>query len=261
MTAITVTVLLLIIGGFIAFAIVLQLKEQARLAKMRKISKLNNQLRQVRRYLDDLPPQYQPKDMRLWLFSRTIAICDELIALQPDDNIKRRRRQLAQEMSEFQKSKQKRRAKPMSDEVMIVEVKRVFESFRTFLISAKRDKLISDDIMRRYNDLFDFYDHKISADHFAYLARQAFLSGKIEKAGELYRDAIGQLAPIKDSVEAKTIISKYEDLLKEIEEDLAMQRLEAQAVREDTDAENEKELNDEWSKFIDDNTFTEKKRF
>ena len=67
MTAIIVTLLLLIIGGFIAFAIYLQLKEQARIERLRKAALLNNQLRQVRRYLDEMPAQYQPKDMRLWL--------------------------------------------------------------------------------------------------------------------------------------------------------------------------------------------------
>ena len=72
----------LVIGGFIAFAIWLQLKEKSRLDGLRKIAALNNQLRQVRRYLDDMPPQYQPKGMRLWLFKRTVAIFDQLIFLQ-----------------------------------------------------------------------------------------------------------------------------------------------------------------------------------
>lgn len=156
MTAVTITVLLLVIGGFIAFAIFLQIKEQARLEKLRKVANLNNQLRQVRRYLDEMPPQYQPKDMRLWLFSRMIAIYDQLILLQPDPTLTRRRGHLAEEMVEFQTNKQKRRAKPMNDEILIIEVKRLFESFKSFLIVSQKEKSIDPDVVHRYSKLLDF---------------------------------------------------------------------------------------------------------
>lgn len=262
MTAVSISVLLLVIGGFIGFAIFLQLKEQARLAKLRKIATLNNQLRQVRRYLDDMPPQYQPKDMRLWLFSRMIAIYDELLLLQPDATLTRRRGHLAEEMTEFQTSKQKRRAKPMNDEVLIVEVKRLFESFKSFLILSKRDKTIDPDLAHRYSQLLDFFHYKINADYHAYLARKAFLSGQMETAVEMYKEALSQLSPIKDSIEAKSTILKYTDLMQEIEEDLALQREEEEKVkRMEAESNGEEDLNDEWNKFIEDSTFKEKKRF
>jgi tetratricopeptide (TPR) repeat protein len=260
MTAVTITVLLLVIGGFIVFAIILQLKEQARLAKLRKVASLNNQLRQVRRYLDDMPPQYQPKDMRLWLFSRMLYIYDQLLELQPDATLTRRRAHLAEEMSEFQTSKQKRRAKPMNDEVLIVEVKRLFDSFESFLITSQRDKVIDSDLSYRYIQLIHFFQYKINADHYAYLARKAFLSGKMETALELYQEALSQLAPLKDSAQAQPVILKYQDVIQEIEEDLALQKAEAE-IAKSMAAEGDEELDDEWNKFIEDSSFKEKKRF
>ncbi|MGJ8646237.1 MAG: hypothetical protein ACSHXJ_05015 [Marinomonas colpomeniae] len=260
MTAVTITVLLLVIGGFITFAIVLQLKEQARLAKLRKISTFNNKLRQVRRYLDEMPPQYQPKDMRLWLFSLMISLYDQLSELQPDPTITRRRNHLAEEMAEFQKSKQKRRAKPMNDEVLILEVKRLFESFKLFLISSQREKLLDSDIVHRYSKLLDFFHYKINADYHGYLARKAFLSGLLDTAIEMYKEAISQLTPIKDTPEAQPVIVKYKDLLKEIEDDLALQKAEEESDKL-ANTEEEEGLDDEWSKFIEDSSFKEKKRF
>ncbi len=260
MSAVTITVLLLVIGGFIAFAIVLQLKEQARLEKLRKIASLNNQLRQVRRYLDEMPPQYQPKDMRIWLFTRMLAIYDQLLSLQPDASLSRRRNHLAEELSEFQESKQKRRAQPMNDELKIIEVKRLFESFKSFLVQAQKDKIVGSDVAHRYKKLMDFYHYKVNADYHAYLARRAFLSGQMESAIDLYKEALVQLNPIQEEVEAQPIIQKYQDILQEIEEDLALQKAEEELTKS-MDSEEEEELDDEWNKFIEGSTFQEKKRF
>ncbi|UTV98528.1 hypothetical protein KDW99_14870 [Marinomonas rhizomae] len=260
MTAVTITVLLLVIGGFIAFAIFLQLKEQARLEKLRKVANLNNQLRQVRRYLDEMPSQYQPKDMRLWLFSRMIAIYDQLILLQPDPTLTRRRGHLAEEMAEFQTNKQKRRAKPMNDEILIIEVKRLFESFKSFLIVSQKEKSIDPDVVHRYSKLLNFYHYKINSDYHAYLARKAFLSGQMDTAVEMYKEALGQLTPIKDSVEAQPTILKLKDLIQEIEEDLALQKAEEEITQNMSNGD-EEEMDDEWNKFIEDSSFKEKKRF
>jgi tetratricopeptide (TPR) repeat protein len=260
MTAVTITVLLLVIGGFIAFAIFLQLKEQARLNKLRTMAILNNQLRQVRRYLDDMPPQYQPKDMRLWLFSRLVAIYDQLLQLQPDPTLMRRRNQLAEEMSEFQISKHKRRAKPMNDELLIIEVKRLFESFKSFLILSQKEKTIDADVVHRYSKLLNFYHYKVNADYHAHLARKAFLSGQMETAVEMYKEALSQLAPIKNLVEAQSTIQQYQELMQEIEDDLALQKAEEE-IGKNVSNEAEEELDDEWSKFIEESTFKEKKRF
>ncbi|BDX03567.1 hypothetical protein MACH16_23150 [Marinomonas pontica] len=174
MTAVTITVLLLVIGGFIAFAIFLQLKEQARLEKLRKVATLNNQLRQVRRYLDEMPPQYQPKDMKLWLFSRMIAIYDQLLVLQPDITLTRRREHLLEEMAEFQESKQKRRAKPMNDELMIIEIRRLFESFKSFLIASQKEKTIDPDVVHRYSKLLN-PEFKSEVRHFHFKQLSTFL--------------------------------------------------------------------------------------
>lgn len=260
MTAVTITVLLLVIGGFIAFAIFLQLKEQARLEKLRKVATLNNQLRQVRRYLDEMPPQYQPKDMKLWLFSRMIAIYDQLLVLQPDITLTRRREHLLEEMAEFQESKQKRRAKPMNDELMILEIRRLFESFKSFLIASQKEKTIDPDVVHRYSKLLNFYHYKINADYHSYLARKAFLSGQMETAVEMYKEALSQLTPVKESIEAQSTILKLKDLLQEIEDDLALQKAEEEISRS-MDSQEEGELDDEWSKFIEDSTFQTKKRF
>ncbi|QUX92673.1 hypothetical protein CYL31_15265 [Marinomonas sp. A3A] len=260
MTAVTITVLLLVIGGFIAFAIFLQLKEQARLEKLRKVATLNNQVRQVRRYLDEMPPQYQPKDMKMWLFSRMIAIYDQLIELQPDPTLTRRRGHLAEEMAEFQTNKQKRRAKPMNDELLIIEIKRLFESFKSFLILSQKEKTIDPDVVHRYSKLLNFYHYKVNSDYHAYLARKAFLSGQMDTAVEMYKEALSQLTPIKESVEAQPTILKLKDLLKEIEDDLALQKAEEE-ITKNINNEEEGELDDEWSKFIEDSSFKEKKRF
>jgi len=260
MTAVTITVLLLVIGGFIAFAIFLQLKEQARLEKLRKVAMLNNQLRQVRRYLDEMPPQYQPKDMRLWLFSRMIAIYDKLLVLQPDATLTRRRSHLAEEMSAFQSSKQKRRAKPMNDELLIIEVKRLFESFKSFLILSQKEKSLDSDVVHRYSKLLNFYHYKVNADYHAHLARKAFLSGKMEAAVDMYKEALSQLTPIRDLPEAQPIILKLKDLLQEIQDDLSLQKAE-EKISKSMEKEGAGELDDEWSKFIEDSTFQTKKRF
>lgn len=262
MTAIIVTLLLMVIGGFIAFAIYLQLKEQARVERLRKVALLNNQLRQVRRYLDELPAQYQPKDMRLWLYARMIAICDELLAVQPDEPLSRRRRFLQEEMQQFQNSKEKRRAKPVVDEIQIMELKRLFESFHGYLLTAKSSKQIDEDTFARYDELIHWFQYKINADHHSYLARQFFLTHKMEEAISEYHEAIAQLKSVEEKPEAAELIEKYLETIQEIQEDMELQQREAEMEAEAMeDSEAEDELDDEWQKFIQDGEFQRKKHF
>lgn len=262
MTVIVVTLMLLVIGGFIAFAIVLQMKEQARIERLRKIAFLNNQMRQIRRYLDELPAQYQPKDMRLWLYSRLIATCDELLGIQPDEPLERRRKFLNEEMQQFQASKEKRRAKPVIDELQIVELRRLFDSFSIYLTTAKSHKQINEELFMRFDALIHWYKYKINSDHHAYLARQFFLTQKLTDAVHEYQEAIKQLLPIQENPEAASAIKGYEEVIKEIEDDMELQKREAEleeASKEDEAAEGE--LDDEWQKFISEGEFQPKKHF
>ncbi len=262
MTAVFVTLLLLVIGGFIAFAIYLQLKEQARIERLRKVALLNNQLRQERRFLDELPAQYQPKDMRLWLFSRLIATSDELLKIQPDDALSRRRRFLQEEMVQFQGSKEKRRAKPVIDDVQILELKRMFDSFASYIINCRSDKKIDPDSADRFESLLHLYKYKVNSDYHSYLARQFFLTHKMDEAIAEYREAIAQLQPIHEQTEAAEAITKYEEIIQEIEDDLALQKREAEAeLANQEDSEAEEELEDEWQKFMDEGEFQRKKHF
>ncbi|MCB5160825.1 hypothetical protein [Marinomonas algarum] len=260
MTAMTITVLILLVVGFVALVVVMQLKEQARLDKLRKIAELNNKIRQVRRYLDETPPQYQPKDMRLWLISRKIKLYEQLLALQPDKTMSRRHDNLVEELQRFQDSKQKRRAKPINDELMILEIRRLFESFKSFLIASKKERTISGDVVHRYNRLLHFYHFKVSSDYHAYLARQAFLSGQLDTSIDLYKESLNQLNPVKETIEAQDTISRLKDLLHEIIEDTALQKAE-QEMSKHEDVKREAELDAEWNNYIEGSDFQTKKRF
>jgi hypothetical protein len=258
MTTITIIVLLALFGGFIGFVIMLQMKEQARLEKLRKASLLNNQARQIRRYLDDFPPQYQPKDLRLWLFSCLVSVFDELLSLQPDESLKRRRSHAAQEMQEFQESKQKRKARAVNDELQVMELKRLFDSFDNFLNTSKEQKKIDSNSAFKYKTLLSFFRYKVSADHKGYLARQAFLMNKFEDAIELYKEAVSELEPIKEVPEADEARKKFQGYVDEIESDLLLQKQEEELMGDD---EEEEDADDEWNKFIGKDDFEKKKYF
>lgn len=251
---------LLVVGiGFIAFVVTLQMKEQARLEKLRKVAMLNNQTRQVRHYLDDLPAQYQPKDMRLWLYSRLVGIHDELIKLAPDEKLAKRRRHVVEEMEKFQASKQKRKAKAINDELLIINIRRLLDSFFSFIQQSKDAKKLDSDACHKYSQLISFYRYKLKADHKAYQARQFFLTGKLQEAVEMYRNAAEELDEIKETPEAKEAIMKYNSAADEIESDLKLQQQEAEM--EEEEEEDQDGLDDEWSKFMENDEFTKKKTF
>jgi hypothetical protein len=82
----------------------------------------------------------------------------------------------------------------------------------------------------------------------------------METAVDMYNEALSQLGPIKESLEAQPVILKIKDLLQEIEDDFALQKAEEE-ISKSMESEGEEELDDEWSKFIQDSTFQTKKRF
>ena len=256
---IIITGLLILGGAFIVFVIYLQLKEQARIDKLRKVAALNNQTRQVRHYLDDLPAQYQPKDMKVWLFTRLVEIFDELQALAPDDKTVTRRQRVVEELEVFRGSKQKRKAKAINDELMVINLRRLLDSLQNFLTHSRGTKKLDADTFERYSQLIAFYRYKLSSDNKAFLARQSFLSGRLEDAIRMYKKAIEDLAPISSMDEAKEIEARLKTLIVEIEDDLKLQQEEAKE-HEEAEAEAE-ELDSEWNKFIDSDGFTKKRTF
>lgn len=257
MSTLIITALLIVSGAFISFVIYLQLKEQARLEKQRKVATLNNQTRQVRHYLDDLPAQYQPKDMRLWLFGRLLEIFDEIQKLAPDDRILTRRQRVVEELEVFRGSKQKRKAKAINDEMMVINLRRLLDSFQNFLTHSRGNKKIDVDTYERYSQLIAFYRYKLGSDNKAFLARQLFLSGKLEESIAMYKKALEELAPISGMGEAKEIEERLKSVIAEIEEDLKLQQEEAKMLEDDE----EEQLDDEWNKFIEDDGFTKKRTF
>jgi hypothetical protein len=94
------------------------------------------------------------------------------------------------------------------------------------------------------------------------MARQAFLTEKFDKAIELYKEAMSQLEPISENPEAKSAIAGYQQIIDEIESDLELQRQEeALSSNTEEDEQAEENLDDEWSQFMDQNTFKKKKHF
>ncbi|TBR43117.1 hypothetical protein CBF23_005375 [Marinomonas agarivorans] len=258
MSVIIVTGLLLLGGGLIGFIIYLQLKEQARIDKLRKVAALNNQTRQVRHYLDDLPAQYQPKDMRLWLFSRLLDIFDELQRLSPDEKTRNRRQRVAEELEVFKSSKQKRKAKAISDEMMVINLRRLLDSLSNFLEISVRNKKLDKETFERYSQSIAFNRYKLSSDNKAFVARRAFLSGNLEEAIELYKKALVDLEPIQGMDGCKELEDKLKQMVVEIESDLKLQQEEAARLAEQED----EELTEEWDKFMeDDDGFTKKRTF
>lgn len=262
MPVITIVVLLVVFFGFVGFMVVMQLQEQARLERLRKVAHLNNQNRLVRRYLDDLPPQYQPKDLRLWLFSRLLANYNELLALQPDESLSRRRALLAEEMENFKESKQKRKAKAINDELVVIELRRLLDSLISYIEQEKRHKNLDQDTAFRYNNIITFFRCKVRADHQAYQARQFFLLGKLEEAIEFYEKAIGELEEVEQIPEAMEAKKRFEGYITELQSDLQLQQDEAAKEAENAeDCSAEEELDDEWAKFFENNEFQKKKHF
>ena len=185
---------------------------------------------------------------------------DALLALQPDDTLLRRRNHLSQEMQEFQDSKAKRKARAISDELQILEIRRLFESFSMFLRQAKEQNLIDSDSVFKYKNLFDFYRYKVSADHKAYLARQAFLTNRFEDAVGFYREAALELENAKEVPEAQEAQKHFVALANEIDSDLQLQKAEAERFAQE-DPEEEESLDKEWDQFMNKDGFTKKKYF
>ncbi|MGR0277775.1 hypothetical protein ACUM5Y_01875 [Marinomonas dokdonensis] len=256
MTEIAIFILLLLIGSVIVLAIVLQFKEQARQEKLRKLTRLDNQLRLLRSFIDDIPSQYQPKDMRIWLFSRVVAVCDEIQTLKTDTAIAKKRSRFAEELKRFQGNQDNRKPKPINDELLISGLKRLFESLRSYILLAHKEKQLSLDVVQRYESLLMLYKYQVSADFYAFQAKQAYLNGKKENAIQIYKEAISQLAPIKDTPQVVPIIDDFNAVIADINAEITAPPVDDNLPNKNTEA-----LDEEWEQFIDESTFTEKKRF
>ncbi|WP_375177169.1 hypothetical protein [Marinobacter mobilis] len=250
------TTIVLALAGIVAISIVAivasQLREKARIQRMRKIATLEDTYRRAQSLLTELPGQYLTTDIKLLLLQRMETACKSLVSLKSEKPVAEwlaDTQQLKQKVSKGEDKRPPTRIDSPEKSNQVKELlKNLFALIETMHKSGQTDKASAKKNLRYVL----FLVHKTHADLHIFQAREHMKHNAIRKAIHEYHLASTEMGKSKDNPLAAKAVKSLRIRIKELE---AMAN-EAQAAKAG-DAEQNR-LDKEWDTFLEDDSWKKK---
>ncbi|WP_250658295.1 hypothetical protein [Alkalimarinus coralli] len=245
-TAITIIIILIILGS-ISLLFISQAREKARIEKIRKTNALQDRYRRVQRLINEIPPQYLNKELRVMILERGIETLSELVALKPDPTIQSNIKNDQQALKTVQESTETPKPVPIKDEATSKEVSKLLELLYRFIERQRATKKLDKSTSNKYLAYINYLISKVRADLAITKAKEAQKNGKLRVAIHNYHNAISEMMRIKDNPLAIKALTGYKAKIKQLEE-----AAEKEGKEGTVNPEAEKEsLNKEWDDYLD----------
>lgn len=245
-TAITIIIILIILGS-ISLLFISQAREKARIEKIRKANALQDRYRRVQRLINEIPPQYLNKELRVMILERGIETLTELEALKPDPTTQSNIKNDQQALKAVQESTEAPKPVPIKDEATSKEVSKLLELLYRFIERQRATKKLDKTTSNKYLAYINYLISKVRADLATTKAKEAQKNGKLRVAIHNYHNAISEMMRIKDNPLAVKAMSSYKAKIKQLEE-----AAEKEGKEDPVNPEAEKEsLNKEWDDYLD----------
>lgn len=192
-------------------------REEARIETARKYTALEDAHRRTVRILDDMPPQYLTRDLKLMLVERALELCGEMSGIRNDSSLntiieqhKARRVQLTAEATQSQPV-------PIDTPEKVGETKQLLDHLFKFIEGqAKRGKMQTATAQKYLHQIL-FLIRKTQADFLVMQASQEERQGQFRKAIHFYHLAIAEFLKVKSDPQAIAMVKAYNDRIKELE--------------------------------------------
>lgn len=245
-TAITIIIILIILAS-IAALFISQAREKARIEKVRKANLLQDRYRRVQRLLNEIPPQYLNKELRVMILERGIETLKELAPFKLDTSIPSKLAADEQKLKEIQESNEKPKSVAIKDEAAAKEVRKLLELLYRFIERQRASKKLDKASSNKYLTYINYLISKSKADFYVDRAKQSNANGKIRVAIHNYHNAVSEMMRIKENPLAVKAINNYRAQIKQLE---AAASEGSEKPQTEKPAEQET-LNKEWDSFLD----------
>jgi len=228
---------------FIGVIYIGQMRERARIDKIRKTNALTERHNRMQLLLHELPPQYLNNELRILVTERSIETINELSSIKNDDRLKQ---QISQEqvfLKQLREKKPKFKPVIVQNEAKAKDVRVLLESLSRFVQNLNKRKRLDANSTKKYLNHIDFSICQSKADLFTARAETANKAGKPRVAIHNYHNAIESFKTLTNNPQATKTVAQFKVKIKELEQS-AEQQKSVQGTPESTGE------NKEWDSFL-----------
>ena len=201
-----------------------QMRERARIEKIRKTNALTERHNRMQLLLHELPPQYLNNELRIMVTERSIETINELSSLKSDDRLKQ---QVAQEQEFLKNLREKNpKFKPVivKNEAKAKDVRVLLESLSRFVQNQNKRKRLDGNSTKKYLSHIDFSICQSKADLFTARAEAAEKAEKPRVAIHNYHNATDAFKNLTNNPQAAKTVALFKTKIKALEQSAEQQK-------------------------------------
>ncbi|SFM51494.1 hypothetical protein [Marinobacter zhejiangensis] len=250
------TSIVLILAAVVAVSIlaivVVQLREKAKIQRLRKISALADTYKRAQTLLEEVPEQYLTPDLKLLLIQRMESTCKDLLPLKSDKPVAEWLEHAQQLKQKVDEGEDKRAPSRIDSPEKANNVKESLKSLFKVIEGMHKAGQIDKAVAQRKLKYLLFLVHKTNADLHIFQAREHIKQNAVRKAIHEYHLASTEMGKSKDNPLATKAIKSIRIRIKELEvlanEGQELKTADAEQSRRDK----------EWDSFLDDDSWKKK---
>lgn len=249
------TTIVLLLAGIVAVSIVAivisQLRERARIERVRKMTALEDSFRRAHTLLNGLPGQYLTNDLKLLLLQRMESACQDLVPLKSDKPVADWLNETLQLQQKVKANEDKRSPVKIDSPEKSNQVKELLQNLFKLIEGMHKSRQIDSAAAKKNLKYVLFLVHKTHADLHIFQAREHIRQNAIRKAIHEYHLASTEMGKSKDNPLAAKVIKSLRTRIKELE---AM----ANEGKSKQSNEEQSRLDKEWDTFLEDDSWKKK---
>ncbi len=247
--------IMLLLAAIVTLSIVIivvsQMRERARIERVRKMTAIEDTYRRAYRLLDELPGQYLTADLKLLLIRRMEDACRELIALKSDLPVNEWLDSVRQLRDKIQNNDDQRPPVKIDSPDKSNYVQELLQSLFKMIEAMHKAKQIDGPTAKKNLKFVLFLVHKTHADLHVFQARDFVKQNQIRKAIHAYHLASTEMGKSRDNPLAVKAVKSFRIRIKELE------ALEGNMPEEKAEGSQSK-LDREWDTFLHDEEWRKK---
>ncbi|GGE60375.1 hypothetical protein GCM10011533_11160 [Streptosporangium jomthongense] len=201
----------------IAVIVITQMREKARIERVRKITALEDSYKRCSRLLSELPGQYLTPDLKLLILKRMDDVCNDLAGLKSALPVEKWRDAVRQRKTQIRENRDEVQPVRIDSPEKANYVKELLQNLFKMLEAMHKSGRIDGATAKKNLKYVLFLVHKTHADLHVFQARDHIRQNQIRKAIHAYHLASTEMGKSRDNPLAMKAVKSFRTRIKELE--------------------------------------------
>jgi len=201
----------------ITVIVISQMREKARIERIRKITALEDSYKRCNRLLSELPGQYLTPDLKLLLLKRIEDVCNDLAGLKSGLPVDEWRETALQRKTLIRENRDDVKVTKIDSPEKSNYVKELLQNLFKMIESMHKSGRVDGATAKKNLKYVLFLVHKTHADLHVFQAREHIRQNQIRKAIHSYHLASTEMGKSRDNPLAMKAVKSFRTRIKELE--------------------------------------------